>query len=84
MRIDKFLNICNLTKSRNIAIDMLENKTIFINSKVAKKSNKTKINDKIKMVFLDKEINIEVIDIPSTNNIKKEEQEKYIKILRSN
>jgi ribosomal 50S subunit-recycling heat shock protein len=82
MRIDKFLNICNLTKSRNIAIDMLENKTIFINSKASKKAYKVKINDKIKMVFLDKEINVEVLEIPTVNNIKKDEQDQYIKILK--
>ncbi len=79
MRVDKFLNVCNLTKSRNIAIDMLENKTIFINGNPAKKAYKIKIKDKIKMVFLDKEINIEVLEVPTVNNIKKEEQEKYIK-----
>lgn len=81
MRIDKFLSVCNLTKSRNIAIDMLENKTIFVNSKISKKAYKVKVNDMIKMSFLDKEINIKVLEIPTINNIKKEEQEKYIQIL---
>ena len=79
MRIDKFLSVCNLTKSRNIAIDMLENKTIFINDRAAKKANKVKMNDKIKMVFLDKEINIQVLEVPTVNNMKKTEEEQYIK-----
>ena len=79
MRIDKFLSVCNLTKSRNIAIDMLENKTIFINDRAAKKANKVKMNDKIKMVFLDKEINIQVLEVPTVNNMKKTEEEQYIR-----
>ena len=82
MRIDKFLSVCNLTKSRNIAIDMLENKAILVNNKVSKKAYKVKIKDKIKMVFLDKEINVEVLEIPTVNNMKKTEEEQYIKIFK--
>jgi len=80
MRIDKFLTVCNLTKSRNIAIDMIENKSILVNSKISKKAYKVKVKDKIKMVFLDKEINIDVLEVPTVNNMKKSEQEQYVKI----
>lgn len=81
MRIDKFLNTCNVVKSRSIAIDMLNEKVVYINEKQAKKANKIKVGDIIKIVFLSQTKTYKILEIPTTNSVKKEDIDIYVKML---
>lgn len=79
MRIDKFLNTTNITKRRSISEDMCKSGIVSINGITAKPAKEVKIGDKITIKFLAKEVNYEVLDIPTTKNIPKSEQHKYAK-----
>ena len=62
MRVDKFLNIVNITKRRAIAEDMCKSGVVSVNGVVAKPAKELKIGDEIeiypetkKLHFFDKE-----------------------------
>jgi len=80
MRIDKFLSISNVIKSRSLAIDMIDQKIVLINDKQAKKSNKIKINDTIIINYIKQQKTIKILKIPTTNSIKKSETELYVDV----
>ncbi|MCR6579019.1 RNA-binding S4 domain-containing protein [Campylobacter insulaenigrae] len=78
MRIDKFLNVVNITKRRAISEDMCKSGVVSINNQVAKASKDVKIGDEIGIKFI-KHIDIyKVLDIPVSKNIPKNMQEKYV------
>lgn len=79
MRVDKFLNIVNITKRRAISEDMCKSGVVSINGVVAKPSKEVKIGDKITIKFIMKEISYEVLAIPVTKSIPKSEQSSYVK-----
>ncbi|WP_281950946.1 RNA-binding S4 domain-containing protein [Nitrosophilus kaiyonis] len=79
MRIDKFLNAVNIVKRRAIAQDMIANRVVFINDKVAKASKDVKIGDKITIKYLEYEKNYIVLDIPKTKTIPKSKMNEYVK-----
>ena len=78
MRIDKFLNVANITKRRAIAEDMLKSEVIFVNDIVVKKAKCVKIGDIIKIQYLKYEEKYQILDIPKTKSIPKSSQSKYI------
>lgn len=78
MRIDKFLNIVNLTKRRSIAQDMCLNQVVFINGNAAKPSKEIKVGDIIDLVFFDRQKKLKVLDIPKHKTIPKQDTLKYI------
>jgi ribosomal 50S subunit-recycling heat shock protein len=79
MRIDQFLNAINIVKSRSVAKDMIDNKVIFINDKVAKGSKEVQEGDIIKIQYLEDTKSYKIIQIPSSKTTKKSDQDKYIK-----
>ncbi|ARQ97527.1 RNA-binding S4 domain-containing protein [Campylobacter lanienae] len=79
MRVDKFLNIVNITKRRAISEDMCKSGVVSINGVVAKPSKEVKIGDKITIKFIVKEVSYEVLAIPMTKSIPKSEQSSYVK-----
>lgn len=79
MRVDKFLNIVNITKRRAISEDMCKSGVVSINGVVAKPSKEVKIGDKITIKFIVKEVSYEVLAIPTTKSIPKSEQSSYVK-----
>ncbi|RAX55001.1 hypothetical protein CCY99_02200 [Helicobacter sp. 16-1353] len=79
MRIDKFLNTTNILKRRTIAQDMIENKLIFINGAVVKSSREVKVGDIIEVRFLETIKKYQVLKIPESKNIPKNQKELYIK-----
>ena len=79
MRIDQFLNAINIVKSRSVAKDMIDNKVIFINDKVAKGSKEVQEGDIIKIQYLEDTKSYKIIQIPSAKTTKKSDQDKYIK-----
>ena len=79
MRIDKFLNTTNILKRRTIAQDMLENHLISINGIPVKSSRIVKIGDIIEIKFLEYSKKYEVLMIPTTKTLPKNQKPKYIK-----
>ncbi|MGG7073404.1 RNA-binding S4 domain-containing protein [Campylobacter sp. 9BO] len=81
MRVDKFLNVVNITKRRSVSEDMCKSGVVSINGVVAKPSKDVKIGDKITIKFLVREANYQVLAIPTTKSIPKSAQSEYIKEL---
>ena len=81
MRIDKFLSTCNITKSRSIAIDMLNEKVVYVNEKQVKKASKVKVGDIIKIVFISQTKSYKILEIPTINSVKKDDIGTYIKTI---
>ncbi|KAA6225086.1 MULTISPECIES: RNA-binding S4 domain-containing protein [unclassified Campylobacter] len=78
MRVDKFLNIVNITKRRAIAEDMCKSGVVSINNIVAKPSKEVKIGDIISLHFTSYIQEFKVLNIPITKNIPKSAQNKYV------
>ncbi|MSN96758.1 RNA-binding S4 domain-containing protein [Campylobacter sp. FMV-PI01] len=81
MRVDKFLNIVNITKRRAISEDMCKSGVVSVNGIVCKPAKELKIGDVITIKFLNGEKKYEVIAFPVTKNIPKSKQNEYIKEL---
>lgn len=81
MRVDKFLNIVNITKRRAISEDMCKSGVVSVNGVVAKPAKELKIGDVITIKFLSGEVKYEVLAFPSLKSIPKSEQGKYVKSL---
>ncbi len=81
MRIDKFLNAVNLTKRRAVAQDMIGEGVVYINSKAVKPAKNVVIGDIITLVYLEKEMKYEVLDIPTIKSTPKSQQHLYVKEL---
>lgn len=79
MRIDKFLNVVNITKRRAVASDMLSEKVVLLNGILPKPSKEVKVGDIIKIQYLEKEETFEVIAIPATKSTPKSKQNEYVK-----
>ncbi len=79
MRIDKFLNTTNITKRRAVAEDMCKSGIVFLNDKLAKCSKEVKIGDIISLNFLNRVDKYEVLAIPTTKNVPKNQSHEYIK-----
>lgn len=81
MRIDKFLNAVNLTKRRAVAQDMIGEGVVYINGKAVKPAKNVAIGDIITLVYLEKEMKYEVLDIPTIKSTPKSQQHLYVKEL---
>ncbi len=84
MRIDMFLSSSNIVKRRSISEDMLKAGVVSLNDKVAKKSAKVKIGDKITIKYLQKQDEFIILDIPATKSTPKSEQYKYVQKQNTN
>lgn len=81
MRIDKFLNVVNITKRRAIAEDMCKNGVVSINEIVVKASKEVKINDIISIKFNTHIDKYKVLEIPTSKNIPKNTQSQFVEKL---
>ena len=71
MRLDKFLKVSRLIKSRSVANEACDAGRVLINGKQAKASTNVKKGDVIEIQFGMKTVEAEVLDIQDTT--KKEE-----------
>jgi ribosomal 50S subunit-recycling heat shock protein len=78
MRIDKFLNAVNITKRRAIAEDMLKQKVVYINNIQVKKAKEVKVDDIIKIQYLQYKDEFKVLNIPKTKSTPKSQQNDYV------
>jgi ribosomal 50S subunit-recycling heat shock protein len=81
LRIDKFINVVNITKRRAIAEDMCKSKVVSLNGKVVKPAKDVKVGDIIKIEYLSKTVEYEVLQIPITKSIPKSKKDEYVKEL---
>lgn len=77
MRLDKFLKITRVIKRRSVAQELCDNGNVVVNKDVKKPSYTVKENDIIEVNYFNKTLKVKVIKVP-TENIKKEEIEKFI------
>lgn len=78
MRVDKFLNVVNITKRRAIAEDMCRSGVVGINGLIVKASKEVKIGDVISLHFTQYTEEYKVLSIPTTKSIPKNTQSLYV------
>lgn len=66
MRLDKYLKNSRLIKRRTVAKDACEGEKVYLNGKLAKPSAEVKVGDIIEIVFGEKSIKAEILDISDT------------------
>ena len=79
MRLDKFLKVSRLIKSRTVANEACDAGRVLVNDKPAKASVKVKQGDIIEIQFGTRTVKVEVLDIKDTT--KKEEAGDLFKYL---
>lgn len=78
MRVDKFLNVVNITKRRAISEDMCKSGIVGINGVIVKASKEVKVGDIITLHFIEYTQKYKVLAIPSTKSIPKNAQNEYV------
>lgn len=81
MRLDKFLKVSRLIKRRTVAKDACQGEKIYLNGRVAKPSAQVKIGDIIEIVYGDRRLKAEVINI--NERIMKNEAKEMYRILET-
>lgn len=66
MRLDKYLKNSRLIKRRTVAKDACEGEKVYLNGKLAKPSAEVKVGDIIEIVFGEKSIKAEILNIADT------------------
>lgn len=79
MRLDKYLKVSRLIKRRSVANEACDAGRVLINDKPAKASATVKEGDVLTIVFGNKEVKVEVLDVQET--VKKEEAKELFKYL---
>ncbi|MGL5259937.1 MAG: RNA-binding S4 domain-containing protein [Lachnospiraceae bacterium] len=79
MRLDKYLKVSRLIKRRTIANEACDAGRVKINEIAAKASSTVKVGDQITILFGNKEVKVEVLDIQDTT--KKEEAKELFRYL---
>lgn len=79
MRLDKYLKVSRLIKRRTVANEACDSQRVLINDKPAKASTNVKVGDVITIMFGNKEVKVEVLDVKET--VRKEEAENMYKML---
>ncbi len=82
MRIDKYLHLINVLKSRTLVKEACEKGYVFLNSIKVKASKEIKEGDEIFINFPLREIKIKVLKIPRKRNISRKDRENYFIILK--
>ncbi len=81
MRVDKFINIVNITKRRAVAEDMCRSGVVSVNNAVVKASKEVKINDIISIKFTTHTDSYKVLAIPTSKNVPKNAQMQFVEKL---
>ena len=79
MRLDKFLKVSRIIKSRTIAKDFADSERVLINGRVAKPSSEVKKGDTITLQIGSKKTVFEVLDIKE--NIRAAEAKNMYRII---
>ncbi|MPQ42167.1 RNA-binding S4 domain-containing protein [Clostridium tarantellae] len=79
MRLDKYLKVSRIIKRRTIAKEACEGGRVIINNKVAKPSTDVKEGDVIEILFGNRSLKAEIINI--ADHVRKENAKDMYKIL---
>lgn len=79
MRLDKFLKVSRLIKRRTVANEACDAGRVTVNGKVAKASQSVKAGDVLEIVFGNKTVKVEVLEVSDT--VKKEEAKELYRYL---
>jgi len=81
MRVDKFLNVTNITKRRAVAEDMCKSGVVSINGVVAKPSREVREGDEIEIRYIEQSVRYAVVGIPaaSLKSTPKSDQGLYVR-----
>lgn len=71
MRLDKYLKVSRIIKRRTVANEACDAGRVLVNDKPAKASVNVKVGDTIEIMFGNKSLKVEVLDVSET--VKKEE-----------
>ncbi len=67
MRLDKFIKVSRLIKSRTVPKEIADKARIFVNNNPAKPAKDLKVGDKITIEYLNRSVVAEVLEIPAGN-----------------
>jgi len=79
MRLDKYLKVSRLIKRRTVANEACDSGRVMINGKTAKASANVKEGDIITILFGNREVKVEVLDVQET--VKKEGAKELFKYI---
>ena len=71
MRLDKFLKVSRLIKSRTVANEACDNGRISVNGRVVKASYDVKVGDRIEISMGTRTIAVEVLEV--ADNVRKDD-----------
>ena len=66
MRLDKFLKVSRLIKRRTVAKEVSDAGKILVNGRTAKAATDVKVGDTLQLLFANKEVEIEILQIAET------------------
>lgn len=79
MRLDKYLKVSRIIKRRTVAKEVADKGRVQVNGQIAKSSTDIKVGDEIKILFGNKTLVVEVLQIQDTT--KKEEAKELYRII---
>lgn len=79
MRLDKFLKVTRIIKRRTVAKDACDSEKVFINGKLSKPSSKVNVGDILEIIFGNKNLKLEILEIKE--HVRKDEAEKMYRII---
>lgn len=77
MRLDKFLKVALIFKTRNSALKAIKDGKVTLNNSRAKPSTEVKINDNLAITFPLKKVEYKILMIKEKNVSKQEAKELY-------
>lgn len=79
MRLDKYLKVSRIIKRRTVAKEVADKGRVQVNGQIAKSSTDIKVGDEIKILFGNKTLVVEVLQIQDTT--KKDEAKELYRII---
>lgn len=79
MRLDKYLKVSRIIKRRTVANEACDAGRVLINGKVAKASVEVKAGDILEIMFGNKPLKVEVLNVAET--VRKEEAKELFRVI---
>jgi ribosomal 50S subunit-recycling heat shock protein len=81
MRLDLFLKLSRLCPRRTIAQKLCDAGLVFINGRPAKSAHAVKAGDRITLNRRDQQVEVRVLNVPSTRNVARRDAADLIDVL---
>lgn len=81
MRVDLFLKLMGMTKTRMAAKRLCEQSTVFLGTQPLKPSHELKGGEEIKILLPRKETLLRVTGLPETKGVSKADRAKFVEII---